>query len=337
MRELVLSAACPAAALTFISIGTGCNSVKGSCDHRADDHRCEEILASTIKDKAQSDCSEDPISHVKGTWSTGACDKTNAIAACETNLSRTWFFPGGNYQSPANVASYCSNISGKLLDDKGKALKDVDAAAPGQANDDKLAALVKSMGAPLETHLAAIEKISVPNGASGHIAPSGGKHVTSAHTAIIDEMDLGSTLTDLNGYQSQWPMQDGIKLRTAATAVRKNIMAERDPKKQKEILDWLATLEYLVVVRSPHVDSPQSYNGLNFVGGTAKGDVHVFELPSGHHIGGFSFHAESSKKVAEDEIDSDFRRNFAKALTDDFAKAEHGSSLTFTIPLPEKK
>jgi len=193
------------------------------------------------------------------------------------------------------------------------------------------------MGAPLENHLAAIEKISITGGPSGHIAPSGGKHITAAHAAIIDEMDLGSNLTDLNGYQSQWPMQDGLKLRIAATAVRKNILGERDPKKQKELLDWLATLEYVVVVRSPHLDSPKSYNGLNFVGGTVKGDVHVFELPSGHHIGGFSFHAESSKKVAEDEIDSDFRTNYAKALTDDFAKAEHGSSLPFTIPLPEKK
>ena len=68
-----------------------------------------------------------------------------------------------------------------------------------------------------------------------------------------------------------------------------------------------------------------------------KGDVHVFELPSGHHIGGFPFHAESSKKVASDELDLDFRTNYGKVLTDDFAKAEHGSSLTFTIPLPEKK
>lgn len=320
----------------FAILVVGCNSVKGSCDHRADDHRCEEILASTIASTSKFNCADDPISHVKGTWNTAACDHTGAIAACETNLSRTWYYPGGNVQKPAHVAKYCSDIMGKLLDEKGKALKDVAPEDPGPQSDDKLSAIVKSLGAPLEAHLAAIEKISVPAGASGHIAPSGGKHVTSAHTAIIDESDL-THLTDLDGYQSPFPMQDGVQLHVAAAAVRKNVMAERDPKKQKDILTWLATLEYLVVVRTPHMEFPKSYNGLNFVGGSVRGDVHVFELPSGKSIGGFPFHAESSKTVQSDEIDSDFRTNYAKALTDDFAKADHGSTLTFKIPLPEKR
>jgi hypothetical protein len=318
-------------------LGTlGCNSVKGSCDHRADDFQCEDVLASTIKDHAEADCPENSISHVKGTWSKSACDRTGAIAGCDTGLTRTWYFPGGNLQKPAHVAKYCADFSGKLVDDKGKALKDVTPEDPGPRSDDKLAALVKSMGAPLETRLAAIEKLSLPAGASGHVQPSGGKHVTSAHTAIVDETDL-LHLTELDAYQSPFPMQDGSQLHVCGAAVRKNKMAERDPKKQKEQLSWLASLEYIVVVRSPHMEFPKSYSGVNFVGGSVKGDVHVFELPSGKLVGGFPFHAESSKKVQSDEIDSDFRANYAKALTDDFAKADHGSSLTLSIPLPDKR
>lgn len=322
--------------LGSVSVAVGCNSVKGSCDHRADDHQCDEVLASTIKDSAQSGCAENPITHVKGTWGTGACDHTGAIAACEDNLTRTWYFPGGNVQKPAHVAKICSGIAGKLLDEKGKGLKDVTPEDPGPQSDAKLAALVKSIGAPLEARLAVIEKISLPGGASGHIQPSGGKHVTSAHTAIIDDGDI-LYLDKLDAYQSPFPMQDGVQLHVAAAAARKNVMGERDPKKQKEILTWLATLDYLVVVRAPHMEFPKGYNGLQFEGGSVKGDVHVFELPSGKSIGGYSFHAESSKTVKSDEIDSDFRTNYAKALSDDFTKADHGSSLTFTIPLPEKR
>lgn len=308
-----------------------CNSVKGSCDRRADNHTCEEITASTIKDTAQANCPEDPISHVKGTWATTACDRTSTIAACQDSLSRTWYYPGGNVQKPAHVAKLCSDISGKLLDANGKAVKDVDAEAPGAQSDDKLAALVKSIGVPLESRIAAIEKISLSAAPHGPVHAGAGKHIT-AHAAVVDDGDL-VYLTDLNEYKMRFHMPDGEQLRTCATAVRKGQMAERDPKKQKELLTWCATLEYLLVVRSPKMEFPKGYNGMNFEAGEVKGDVLAYELPSGKPLGGYAFHAESSKKVLSDELDNDFRTNYQQALMDGLAKSDHGSSLHIVVGL----
>ncbi len=318
-----------ATVISCIPILVACNSVKGSCDRRADNHTCEETLASTIKDSAESHCPEDPISHVKGTWAAGACDHTNAIAACQDNLSRTWYYPGGSVQKPSHVAKWCSSISGKLLDANGKVLKDVAPEEAGPESDDKLIALVKSMGVPLESRIATLEKLTLPAAPHGPVHAGAGKHIT-AHAAVIDDGDL-TYLTDLDSYKMQFPMPDGAQLRVCGTAVRKNKMAERDPKKQKEILTWCSTLEYLLVVRSPHLDSPKSYNGSNFVAGTVRGDVLVFELPSGKPLGGFAFHAESSKKAQSDALDSDFATNYQQAIMDGLAKSDHGSSVQITI------
>jgi hypothetical protein len=307
----------------------GCKAAKGSCDRRADDHTCEEITASTIVDSSKYQCPDNPITHVNGTWSAGACDRTNAIAACENSLSRTWYYPGGNIQKPEHVAKYCSDISGTLLDAKGKKLTGVTPEEPGPRTDRKLAELVKSIGAPLESRVAAMEKISMPAGASGHVHPSGGKHITS-HAAIVDDGDL-LKVTELEGYDVPFPMPDGPQLRACGAAVRKNTMVENDPKKQKEAFSWCASLEYLVVVRASHLEVPKSYSGLNFVAGTVRGDVLIYELPSGKNIGGYAFHAESSKKVMSDELDSDFRTNYGKALAEGLAKADHGSTLAFAV------
>ncbi len=315
--------------LSFTTCLLACNSVKGSCDRRADNHTCEEILASTIKGSAQSNCPDDPISHVKGTWAAGPCDHKDAIAACQDNLSRTWYYPGGSVQKPAHVAKRCSDSSGKLLDANGKALKDVVPEEAGPESDDKLIALVKSMGAPLESRVAAMEKLRLPTAPHGPVHAGAGKHIT-AHAAVVDDGDVIS-LTDLDSHQSPFPMPDGEQLRVCAAAVRKSKMGERDPKKQKEILTWCSTLEYLLIVRTAHMDFPKGYNGLNFEGGTVKGDVLVYELPSGKALGGYAFHAESSKTVQSDAIDSDFATNYQQALMEGLAKSDHGSSLKITI------
>jgi hypothetical protein len=267
---------------------------------------------------------------VNGTWSTGACDRTDAIAACEDNLTRVWFYKGGSVQKPAHVATLCADRYGKLLDANGKKLKDVTPEQAPPEEDHKLAALLKAMGAPLEQRVAAVEKVKLSDGPSGRLRPSGGKHIT-ANAAVVNDGDL-LWLTDLADHDGAFPLPDGPRLRACAFAVRQTFMAQNDPAKRKEELSWCGQLEYLLVVRTSAMELPQTYNNnYNFVAGHAKGDVQIFELPSGKSIGGYAFRVASSEKLKESELARDFRANFEKAVSDGLAKADPGSALKVTF------
>jgi hypothetical protein len=80
-----------------------------------------------------------------------------------------------------------------------------------------------------------------------------------------------------------------------------------------------------------HFERPASHSGSEFTGGKADGYVVAYELPSGKAVGGFSFKAESSKRVKSDEMQSDFLWNIGKALQTALPKADPGATLKIEL------
>lgn len=315
-------------ALLALLASTGCGRVRGSCDRRATAEVCEEITSANIKDSASYKCTSSATATERGTWSTKACDRTGAIAACETNLSREWYYPG-RLTKVEEVAFLCG--SSTLLDAKGKVLKGIVAEKPPESKprDPELTKLVT--GTPsLEAVVSAIEKLKFPSsGSAATIRPSGGKHVTAA--AFVYEEDLTSFTDPKAAYRKDMPAKNGDDLRACGAAVRAKDRRGMTDADLERVLTWCGSLTHLLVLRMSHFERPESHSGSEFKGGKADGYVVAYELPSGKTIGGFSFKAESSKRVKSDEMQADFRWNIEKAIQTAFVKADPGATLKLEL------
>jgi hypothetical protein len=296
--------------------------------------RCEEILASTIKDNSEDRCTKSTTATERGTWTANACDHTGAIAGCEHSISRVWYYPSGRISKVEHVAQMCS--SGRLIDANGKELKGVapEPLGDGPASDPALDKLVASLPTLVPT-VAAIEKIRLPSGApGGSVRPTGGKHVTAG--AVVYERELSTFADRAFEYEKALPLKDGDDFHACGVAVRAKDRQGKADAELKRVLAWCASLPYLLVVRTTKLESPTTRTALDFVGGHAEGHVFVYELPSGKAIGGYAFKAESSDKVKLSELDSDFRGNIAKALTTSLAKTDPGATLAVQIGGPRR-
>jgi len=322
--------------LGFIALAalSGCG-VKGSCDRRKTGQAdCIEVTSANIKDMKQSQCTSDPDSTNRGAWTEKkACDRTSAIAGCETNLDRTWYFGGGRLSKPEHVKQLCS--SGKLLDANGKELKDVkpEKLPDGPANDPALEAIISSVRGPLETNVAAIEKLRLPAGASGAVRLTGGKHVLAGPTvaAVYDE-DLTNFVDQKASYRKVYPLKDGDDLHACGIALRSKQRQSRSDAEMGRILKWCSQLTTLIVVRTTKLDSPVDKGNLtDFHTGLVEGNVTVFELPTGKVAGSYAFKAVSSDKVKASQLESDFFGNYEKALTTGLAKSDPGATYTFDV------
>jgi len=323
----------------FVGSLTGCG-VKGSCDHRpAGTLECEEVTSANIKDTVQNKCTSDPNSNNRGTWADKkACDRTGAIAGCETNLSRRWYYPGGQVSKPEHVKTLC--YSGKVLDAKGKELKDLkEEKLPAVvAKDATLDVLISSVRGPLEANVAAIEKLRVTGAPTGSVRLTGGKHVLAGGTvAAVYDDDVGSFVDPKAEYRKEYPLKDGDDLHACGLATRAKHRQGKSDADIGRILTWCSRLTTLLVVRATKLDAPVDKGNLtDFHTGLVLGNVTVVELPSGKVAGSYAFKAESSDKVKSSELESDFIKNYEKAMAAGLAKADPGATYTFDVNATRK-
>lgn len=320
-------------ALMALTTQAACNRPKGSCDRRTTAAKtCTEVLASTIKDRAKHECPDNSISHEKGTWSDGPCDRTNAIAGCQTNLDRTWYYPGSVASKVEQVATLCSAPGDKLVDAKGKALTGI-AKEPIAKDrpDGDVASLVTPLKSKIEPRIAATEALRITTAAAPKGTITTAKPLAAATSAVVWDDDV-VYLTGTDGLDRKYKMPDSQRLRSCAVALRqqRRFMNASDTDLQKT-LAWCSALEHLVVVRATKEESPGSYSGDAFTGGAVEGYVYVFDLPSGAPAGGYAFQAKSSDKVKSNQLDSDLKNNFEKALNAGMAKASPKAALRWDL------
>lgn len=329
MRQVTIAVV----ALLALATQAACNKPKGSCDRRAAAAKtCTELLASTLKDKAKHECPEDSVSHEKGTWSDGACDRTNAIAGCQNSLGRTWYYPGSVASKVEQVATLCDAPGDKLVDVKGKALTGIakEPISKDRADTD-VAALVAPLKSKIEPRIAAVEGIHVTSAAAPKGTITTAKPLEAATSAVVWDDDL-VYLTGTEGLDRAYKMPDSQRLRSCAVALRKQqrFFNPSDADLQKT-LTWCSGLEHLVVVRTTKDESPSSYSGDAFKGGAVEGYVYVFDLPSGASAGGYTFKAKSSDKVKSNQLDSDLKNNFESAMNAGMTKASPKATLRWDL------
>jgi len=96
-------------------VSLACDRRRGSCNRRNIDRTCNEVLSYDVTFSAEAACKQ-----ANADWSTGTCDRTDAVGACETAVDRTWYFADGKVTTLGGVAAACARYPGsKTVDPSG--------------------------------------------------------------------------------------------------------------------------------------------------------------------------------------------------------------------------
>jgi hypothetical protein len=315
-----------AATLGFSACPKKKGEVVGSCDRRS-----KEDAISVCSDSFEKDSyllKECGSGSVAGKASDKACDRTGTLVGCKQSDRIVWYFPSKSVRKIEHAASLC--LGGTLISAANAELKGIASATPLTPAEIETEELVPQLKPKIDPKLAIIEQL--------------GKKLPPPSTRVLSTNDEVSSNALL--IHAEDLAQIGARAKIDHRAGGSQEISEcvqltrtKDPKDVKDVgkvLRTCAEAKHLIVLRMNSVTEPKTVTGLNsYTGGTASGDLLLYELTGGKLIGTAPFSAKSSTGLDTtwSKFEEDLRKDFDKQIKSARSQAASKMAPKGKIPL----